>query len=65
MPPSQRTLGGETKCHANTSSKLGHDKLASAGFWSFIATVALNISTKAKVSSRIVLGGNANSMGVL
>ena len=62
MPLSQRTLRGEAKCYANTSSKLGHDKLTSVGFWSFIATVALNVSTKAKISSRIVPGGNANSM---
>ena len=65
MPPSQRILEGETKCYANTSNKLAHDKLTSAGSWSFIATVALNISTKAKVSSRIMPGGNASSMGVL
>ena len=55
----------ETKYYANASNNLGRDKLSSAGFWSFIPTVALNISTKAKVSSRIVPGGNANSIGVL
>ena len=65
MPPSQRILGGEAKSHANRSNSLGHDKLTLLGFWSFIPTVALKISTKAKVSSRIVPGGNANALGVL
>ena len=53
MPLSLLTLRDEAKCYANTSNKLDHGKLTNAGFWSFIATVALNISTKAKVSSRI------------
>ena len=65
MPPSQRILEGKAKYYANTSNKLAHDKLTSAGSWSFIAAVALNISTKAKVSSRMLPGGNANSIRVL
>ena len=40
---------------------LGHDKLTSEGFWSFVPTVTLDISTRVKVSSRRVPGGNANS----
>ena len=65
MPSSQRFLGEEAKCYGKMSNSLGHEKLTSAGFWLFVPTVALKISTKAKVSSRRVLGGNANSKGVL
>ena len=62
---SQRIDGGEAKYYADTSNSLGHDKRTAAGFGLFVPTVALNISSKAKVSSRRVPGGNASSMGVL